>query len=110
MTATDRPKRKKTGGRKPGSPNKATQEFRQTVQDLLDANAANVQRWLKSVADGDEKNKLKPDPGRALDLMSKLAEYAAPKLSRTELTGPGGKELAAPQFIVQPVAPPPREE
>ncbi len=32
----------------------------------------------------------KADPGKALDLMAKLAEYAAPKLARTEHTGPDG--------------------
>lgn len=69
----------KTGGRAPGTPNKVTQEFRQTVQMLLDDNRANVAVWLEQVAQA--------DPAKALDLISKLAEYAAPKLARTELVG-----------------------
>lgn len=77
-------------GRPAGVPNKATQEFRATVQALLDANKDNVQRWLTLVAEGDGTDSGKPDPGRALDLMAKLAEFAAPKLARTEVTGEGG--------------------
>ena len=80
----------KTGGRKPGSLNKATQEFRATVQSLLDDNRENVGRWLTLVAEGDGTDKGQPDPARALDLIAKLAEYAAPKLNRTEVTGEGG--------------------
>jgi phage-related minor tail protein len=78
----------KTGGRKPGTPNKATVEFRQTVQSLLDDNRDNVKTWLSQVAEGH--GDTKADPAKALDLLAKLAEYAAPKLNRTEHTGEGG--------------------
>lgn len=80
----------KTGGRRPGSPNKATKEFRDTVTRLLSDNAENVAIWLRSVAEGDPDNEIKADPAKALDLLAKLAEYAAPKLNRTEHTGEGG--------------------
>lgn len=83
-------KRPKTGGRTKGTPNKVTQEFRETVQALLDANKDNVCRWLTLVAEGDGTDSGKPDPGKALDLLAKLAEFAAPKLARTEVTGEGG--------------------
>lgn len=94
-------KRKPTGaaamgpgpGRPKGVPNKVTTAFRETVQRLLDENAENVSRWLQSVADGDPENNVKPDPGKALDLMSKLAEYATPKLSRAELANADDKPL-----------------
>ena len=76
----------KTGGRKPGSPNKVTAEFRHTVQMVLDANIDNVGRWLTLVAEGDG-DQVKADPGKALDLLAKLAEFAAPKLARTEHVG-----------------------
>lgn len=82
------PKGAKYGGRVAGTPNKATKLFRDTVTDLLDKNAANVEIWLKQVAEG--VGDAKPDPGKALDLMAKLAEFAAPKLGRIEHTGEGG--------------------
>lgn len=94
----------KTGGRQPGSPNKVTREFRETVTKLLEDNADNVNRWLTLVAEGDGSENGKPDPAKALDLMAKLAEYAAPKLSRAEISGPNGKDLIPPQFVVTPVA------
>lgn len=85
----------KTGGRQPGSLNKATVEFRRTVQKVLEENASNVGKWLTMVAegvpaDGPNGKGVEPDPGKALDLMAKLAEYAAPKLARTEHTGADG--------------------
>lgn len=71
-------------------PNKVTQEFRETVRKLLEDNAQNVGRWLTLVAEGDGTENGKPDPAKALDLITKLAEFAAPKLNRTEHTGEGG--------------------
>ena len=75
----------KTGGRVAGTPNKATAEFRQTVTALLEKNAANVDLWLQQVASGS--GDVKPDPAKALDLLAKLAEFGAPKLSRAEVAG-----------------------
>lgn len=76
-------KGKKTGGREKGTPNRTTREFRETVRLLLESNAENVSAWLDMVA--------QTDPGRALDLLCKLAEYASPKLARSELAaGDGG--------------------
>lgn len=76
-------------GRVKGVPNKATQEFRMTVQKLLDDNRENVSLWLAEVATGGN-DPTKADPGKALDLLAKLAEFAAPKLARTEVTGLDG--------------------
>lgn len=87
----------KTGGRQPGSANKATKEFRETVTALLEKNAANVGIWLEQVANGipaDESGKgVPPAPEKALDLLAKLAEFAAPKLARTEHTGKDGEAM-----------------
>ena len=72
-------------GRPKGVPNKATKQFRETIQQLLDNNSENVEKWLTQVAIGDDDNK--PDPKGALDMLAKLAEFAAPKLARTEVVG-----------------------
>ena len=75
-------------GRPKGVPNKATTEFRETITRLLEGNGANIGLWLAQVADGIED--VKPDPAKALDLLAKLAEFAAPKLGRMEHTGANG--------------------
>ena len=77
-------------GRPKGSVNKITREFRETVTQLLQDNTENVGRWLTLVADGDGSENGRPDPGKALDLLAKLAEFAAPKLNRVEHVGDGG--------------------
>jgi hypothetical protein len=77
-------------GRPKGAVNKVTKEFRETVRQLLGNNSENVGRWLLLVADGDGTDHGKPDPGKALDLLAKLAEFAAPKLGRVEHVGDGG--------------------
>lgn len=111
-------KRVKTGGRTAGTPNKATKEFRDTVTKLLSDNADNVALWLERVATGvdavlDEEGKVAtkgvpPDPAKALDLLASLAEFAAPKLSRTELTGKDGGPVQyskVQRTIVDPAPP-----
>ena len=84
-------------GRPAGVPNKATGVFRDTVNRLLADNAENVSEWLGQVA--------QQDPARALDLLVRLAEYAVPKLSRTEVqadvmtSGPTRIEIVAAQQV-----------
>lgn len=83
---------------RPAGPNKATREFRETVTKVLEGNADNVGLWLTRVAEGEkivgEDGSIevisKPDPAKALDLLAKLAEFASPKLARTEMSGPNG--------------------
>jgi hypothetical protein len=77
-------------GRPPGSVNKATKTFRETVSRLLEDNAENVSKWLTEVAEGSVEKELKADPKAALTLLAQMAEYATPKLNRTEVTGDGG--------------------
>jgi hypothetical protein len=76
-------------GRRKGVPNRSTVEFRETITQLLEENAENIGRWLTLVAEGDGTDSGKPDPGKALHLLSGLAEFAAPKLSRTEVKAEG---------------------
>lgn len=67
------------GGRAPGVPNKLTKEFRESVNDLLRKNADKFSLWLDRVA--------AEDPKGALQIVCSIAEYAAPKLARTEHVG-----------------------
>lgn len=78
-------------GRPKGTPNRATVEFRETIQALLDGNRDNVAVWLEQVATGSHGKD--PAPEKALDLLAKLAEFAAPKLNRTEVVGDADKPL-----------------
>lgn len=79
-------------GRPAGVPNKTTRAFRETVNKLLEDNSENVSKWLDQVATGSHGKE--PAPDKALDLLVRLAEYAAPKLSRqdvqAEVTNPDG--------------------
>ena len=84
--------RKKTGGRKAGVPNKVTQEAREAVRALLDANLPYLQTWLQNTAEGlfdDQSGKwiVPPNPGKACDIVQNMVEYAVPKLARTEVVG-----------------------
>ena len=72
-------------GRPKGAVNRVTNEFRETVRCLLEDNADNVSKWLELVAEGDEAKQIRPDPYKALDMISKLA--------RTELTGSDNKPI-----------------
>lgn len=80
---------RKGAGRPAGTPNRVTVEFRDTVRRVLEENSENVGIWLSQVAMGIGDKP--PAPDKALDLLAKLAEYAAPKLGRTEHVGTGEK-------------------
>ena len=84
--------RKKTGGRKPGVPNKATTEAREAIKALLDANLPFIQSWIQSTAEGiydDKAGKfiVQPNPAKACEIVQNLVEYSVPKLARTEVVG-----------------------
>jgi hypothetical protein len=101
MTNKVEENRKKTGGRKAGVPNKVTQEAREAVKALLDANLPFLQTWLQTTADGvfdDNTGKyiVLPNPGKACDIVQNLVEYSVPKLARTEVVG----DEKAPQRMV----------
>src|ERR1700728_1320581 len=63
-------------GRPLGTPNKATVDFKEAVTNLLTQTAPEYLQWVMRVSEN--------DPARALEVLVKLAEFAYPKLSRTE--------------------------
>lgn len=79
----------KTGGRAPGTPNKATQEARQAIASFVDGNAHRLSEWLDLVANGDG-SELKPNPAKAFELFQSVVEYHIPKLARQENVGDNG--------------------
>ena len=91
-------------GRPKGTANRATQEFRETVRQLLDDNAENIGLWLAQVAKGiepvlDAEGKVavpgRPgSPAEAVRLVNQLADFATPRLSRSEVTGDAGAPLS----------------
>lgn len=96
---------RKGRGRPPGSLNKATKTFRETVSRLLEDNAENVSKWLYEVAEGNPEKELKADPKGALTLLAQMAEYATPKLNRTEMTGDGGGPIEVSGIQIKLVKP-----
>jgi len=92
---------KPPGGSRKGIPNKSTQTFRETITKLLADNADNVALWLQQTAEGQKARKVggktvpgrPPNPEGAAKLLGNLAEFAAPRLSRAEVTGDGGGPL-----------------
>jgi hypothetical protein len=87
---------KKTGGRKPGVPNKATADARQAIASFVDGNAHRLTEWLDQVASGikvlnaetgEEKYAVLPNPAKAFDMFQSVVEYHVPKLARMEVGG-----------------------
>jgi hypothetical protein len=78
-------KGKKTGGRQPGTPNKATRDVREAIAAFASANVDRMDGWLAKIeAD---------DPGKAFDLYLRAIEYHVPKLARREHVGEDGKAI-----------------
>ncbi|HWG75354.1 MAG TPA: hypothetical protein VN660_01000 [Steroidobacteraceae bacterium] len=69
-------------GRPKGMQNKVTRDVREALSQFVEGNASRVQALWENVAG--------EDPGKALDLYAKLAEFVQPKLARTELSGEVG--------------------
>lgn len=70
------------GGRKKGSQNKISVEYKQAVINLLNYAAPQMVDWLERIAT--------EDPDRALSHVEKFGEHILPKLTRAELTGNDG--------------------
>lgn len=85
-------------GRPKGQPNRATSAVREAFRRLVEDNAEHLQDWLEAVA--------KDDPGEALSLTARIAEFVIPKLSRSELHGGGDDGRLIIEIIKQGTPPP----
>lgn len=66
-------------GRPKGVQNKVTKETREAFKEFVEDNQEKFQGWIDRVAE--------TNPAKAIELVSNLAEYVLPKLSRTEIQG-----------------------
>jgi hypothetical protein len=73
-------KGQKTGGRRKGTLNKASADFKFAVSKLADEVAPDLKAWLLEIE----------DPAKRIDCAVRLFEYAHPKFSRLEHSGPDG--------------------
>ncbi len=74
-TASEAGKRSSRKGR----PNKAAKELRETVKSILETYAETMEEDLKAL-----------EPKDRLNILVRLLEFAIPKLTRGEMTGPDG--------------------
>ena len=73
----------KTGGKKKGTPNKATSSIREKFSQLLDGYSIDLMtKDLKSV-----------EPAERLRIVSGLAEFIIPKMNRTEVKNDDGNQI-----------------
>ena len=108
---------RKTGGRKKGTPNKASADTREAFRKLIEGEHENLKAALDEVRFGIEIEKtiqtigpdgkptaatmvgrLNADPKGYLDLISKLSRFVLPELGKVEHTGEGGGPV---QIVIQ---------
>ena len=70
----EKPKRKKTGGRRPGTPNKVTTDLRQRISNLIEKNFDRIESDF---------NKL--DSEKRLTILEKYLKYCLPPLQNMNL-------------------------
>lgn len=108
----EKPKRRKPPnagkGRVKGVPNKATKDVRTAIALVAQNKADDLERWLDQTAEGikatgkdgqpTDDYLVKPDPGRAAQILLSTIEFHIPRLARAEITGRDGKAIPV-QFI-----------
>lgn len=84
----------KTGGRKKGTPNKATQDVRKAIAMIAQNQVEKLQGWIERAA--------RKDPAKGADLFLRMIEYHIPKLNRTEHVGGDGPPIQQQQLPADP--------
>ena len=78
------------GGRPKGVPNKATMQFKEALNNLLEHSAPSMIEWLGQI----------DDPAKRFDILSKFAEYIYPKLGRTEVQPLNSEGKPSDGFVI----------
>jgi hypothetical protein len=109
-------KGRKTGGRQKGTANKVTSAAREAFLATFGKLEGELEGWIRKTAEGievpiftkdrqpvllDGKQVLVregADPGKAADLLIRMAEYHFPKLGRQELVGEDGGPV---EFVIR---------
>lgn len=79
-------------GRPVGCESKKKKAFKEVMQALLETNEENFEAWIKKIA--------KRNPRAAYDLLLRSAEFVAPKLNRTEMSGtPDGNPILVKRVV-----------
>lgn len=104
-------KGERRGGRKKGTANKLTKDAREAFRMVYEGRLEDLNRWIQETGDGFEATHfladgtaipyLEKNPGKAADLLLRMAEHFIPKLTRTEVSGADGEPL---QVVVQKLA------
>jgi hypothetical protein len=87
---------RKTGGRKAGTPNKATSDARIAISEIVDGHTHKLTEWIDTVAEGIHKTDpstgkttdeylIRPNPAKAFDMFHSLLEFHVPKLTRVQV-------------------------
>lgn len=103
--------RRPGAGRKPGSPNKVTAEDREAFRMVYERRLSDLDRWIVETGDGFEAVHFLSDgtkipyreknPGKASDLLLRMAEHFVPKVARHEVTGPDGGPV---EYVIRDIA------
>jgi len=98
-------------GRPKGVPNKITSAAKSAFLATFEKLEPDIEQWIRQTAEGVEEPlviagsvvvsedgeprmvKRGADPGKAADLLIRMAEYHFPKLARSEVSGPDGDPL-----------------
>jgi hypothetical protein len=101
-------KGERRGGRKKGTPNHITVDARKAFQMVYEGRLKDLNRWIKEtgdgfpavhfLSDGTRCSYIERNPGKAADLLLRMAEHFVPKLERHEVVGEGGGPV---EFVIR---------
>lgn len=75
----EKERRKKTGGRVKGTPNKTTAQIKEMIVSLV---GSQMERWPVEL-----EKMMKRDPAEAMKITGRLIDYVLPKQTKMELEG-----------------------